>query len=243
VDSVSQTFSHYPAWPAPVRARLVTVPQHACVYLAGRLSQVRAVMVGRLPPQVYHDLMNAGFRRSGCVVYQPICRGCRACVPLRVPVAKFRPSRSQRRCWRRNSDLFVGIESPPVPTDEKHDLYCRYLRDWHGKEPGLHEFSGDDFSQQSFEQFLYDSPVESIELSYRDAAGRLLAVGICDVCAPQSLSSVYHYFDPACAQRGLGTFGALREIAHAREARIEYYYLGYYVRGCASTDGVWREQR
>src|SRR2546423_296124 len=76
-------------------------------------------------------------------------------------------------------------------------------------------------------------PVRTIEFEYRDQAGALLAVGICDVCE-SSLSTVYFYFDPEHRQRGLGTFGAVREIAHAREHGIPYYYLGYWIRGCGS---------
>jgi leucyl-tRNA---protein transferase len=93
-----------------------------------------------------------------------------------------------------------------------------------------------------------------MEFAFRDTHGRLLAIGICDVC-PLSLSSVYFYFDPADSHRGLGTFGALCEIAHARANGLPHYYLGYWVYGCASmqyksefrpnqwlgTDGIWRD--
>jgi arginine-tRNA-protein transferase len=188
--------------------------------------------------------MDAGFRRSGKVVYQPVCPGCRQCVPLRVPVASFTPSKSQRRAWRRNQDLTVTI-APPEPTLEKHDLYERYRRDWHG--------SADPPSWEQFVSFLYDSPTQTLEFSYRDGAGHLLGIGICDL-SPKSLSSVYFYFDPAQSGRALGTFSALYEIDWARRAGIPHYYLGYWVAGCTAmaykntfrpcellgTDGVWR---
>jgi arginine-tRNA-protein transferase len=195
----------------------------------------------------YHRFMDAGFRRSGRLVYQPVCAGCRRCVPLRVPVAAFTPSKSQRRCRRRNQDL--RIESGPAePTAEKFELYRRYTRIWHDK-------ADDDPEEDeaSFESFLYDSPVDTIEFCYRDAGGRLLAVGICDVSA-SSLSSVYFYHEPDESRRGLGTFGALHEIDIARSWGISHYYLGYWVGGCGAmqykssfrpcevlhTDGIWR---
>ena len=201
-------------------------------------------MVGRMPPMVYQALMDAGFRRSGRLVYQPACPGCRACRPIRVMVEQFAPSKSQRRCWRRNSDLQVSVAAP-VPTDEKYDLYRRYLREWHG--------TAEEASRPDFEAFLYQSPVQTIEFTYRNVRGDLLAVGICDIC-PLSISSVYCYFDPRHARRGLGTFSALREIEYARTTQLQWYYLGYWVRGCVSmeyktdfspyqlldTDGVWR---
>jgi arginine-tRNA-protein transferase len=255
--SSQQTFSHYPAWPAPVRVPLATLSEHDCAYLPGRATTMRAFVVRSMPPILYHALMDAGFRRSGRFVYQPACDGCRACVPIRVPVERFRPSKSQRRCARKNADLDVRIGTPD-PTDEKYDLYVRYLRDWHGRagaDNALTETcSSFGASREQFESFLYDSPVETIEFTYRRRPdGLLVAVGICDVCA-MSLSSVYFYFDPAHSWRGLGTYGALRELAHARAAEIPYYYLGFWVHGCPSmqyksdfrpneslhTDGVWR---
>ena len=184
-------------------------------------------MAGRMSGDAYHQFMDAGFRRSGRMVYQPVCRGCRACVPLRVPVATFRAGKSQRRCWRKNQDLVVTAGTPEA-TDEKFDLYRRYATQWHGKEDEEDGWAG-------FETFLYDSPVDTLEFEYRDRAGRLLAVGICDAC-DRSLSSVYFYHDPSEARRGLGTFGALYEIEWARGRKLPHYYLGYWIAGCGTMD-------
>lgn len=199
-----------------------------------------------MPPELYHGFMNAGFRRSGRLVYQPVCEGCRACVPIRVPVERFRPSKSQRRCCRRNEDVTVSVQEPAA-TDEKYDLYRRYATQWHGKAEA-------DETREGFEEFLYESPVDTIEFIHRDPAGKLIAVGLCDL-SPASLSSVYFYFDPAEAKRGLGTFGAVYEIETARRLGIPHYYLGYWITGCGAMeykasyrpaevlhpDGVWRE--
>lgn len=238
------TQSAYPAPPPPVRIPLVTSSDHPCHYLPGRTARNRAVFISRMPPSLYHQFMDAGFRRSGKVLYQPVCPACRQCVPIRVRVADFVPSKSQRRCRRKNADLSISIH-PPLPSDEKFDLYQRYLTGWH-------RAPADD--RAAFESFLYESPIDSVEFEYRDPAGRLLAVGICDRC-PQSLSSVYFFYDPNEFRRGLGTFGALCEIQLAAEQSIAYYYLGYWVRGCRTMDykstyrpsqllhpdGVWRD--
>jgi arginine-tRNA-protein transferase len=219
------SFSHFPAIPPPVKVPLVTVGPQPCSYLPGRASETRAMWVGKMPPAVYHRFMDAGFRRSGKLLYQPVCGACRACVPIRVPVATFRPNKSQRRCRRRNEDLDVTVAAPAA-TDEKYDLYRRYIESWHERSP-------EEESRESFEQFLYESPVESAEFAYRDRGGRLLAVGICDL-SDESLSSVYFYFDPAESRRGLGTLGALVEIETAARLGVLYYYLGYWVDGCRS---------
>src|SRR5690606_123433 len=96
--------------PRPVRLRVC--PEEPCTYLPGRQTTLRAFWAHHLSGQAYREFMDAGFRRSGRVIYQPICRGCRACIPIRIPVETFRPGKSQRRCWRRNADLTVSVGAP-----------------------------------------------------------------------------------------------------------------------------------
>jgi arginine-tRNA-protein transferase len=248
----SADFCPWPALPPPRGIQLTVMPEHPCSYLPGRVARNRAFLAERMPPQLYHELMNAGFRRSGTFLYQPICSGCRACEPIRVPVATFVPSKSQRRVWRKNQDLQVAV-GLAEPTEEKFELYGRYVRERHNPEREEGEEGEED--RESFLEFLYHSPVETIEFTYRRPADqKLIGVGLCDICA-QSLSSVYFYFDPIeSKRRGLGTFSSLQEIAWARKKNIPYYYLGYFVRGCAAMsykanfapnellhpDGVWR---
>jgi len=237
-------FSYYPAIPPPLKAELPVFPDESCPYLPGRFSRYRAFHAAQLAPSTYHQLMDAGFRRSGEIFYQPTCRGCRECIPLRVPVGTFEASRSQRRVLRRNADLELTV-ARPMPTKEKLQLYERYMQEWHRSES---------VSAAGFVDFLYVSPVDTIEFCHRDANGRLLAVGLCDVSS-DSLSSVYFYFDPREARRSLGTFGALAEIEYARQKSIPFYYLGYWISGCDAMkyksnfrphqilhpDGVWRD--
>ena len=130
-------------------------------------------------------------------------------------------------------------------TDEKFDLYRRYVSRWHGKD--------EPETPEGLKAFLYSSPVDTVEYLYRDPAGKLLGVGICDVCS-RSLSTVYFYHDPDASARGLGTFAALFEIEEARRLGIPYYYLGFWIDGCPTMhykasfrpnevlhpDGAWR---
>lgn len=206
--------------PLALLLQLPRGPARPCPYLPGRTTVNIAFLADALDPDLYHALMDRRFRRSGRLFYRPECPGCRECVPIRVPTASFEPTKSQRRSARRNPDLLVAA-APPRFTPEKQDLYVRYVRGQHGTDE-----DGD-----GLQDFLYDSPVDTLEFEYRTSDGRLVGVGICDVCG-SSLSSVYFYFDPDEARRGLGTFSALFEIQWARERGIPYYYLGFYIRGC-----------
>jgi len=196
-------------------------PDHACPYLPGRMARSEAFLADSIDPAVYAAFMDRGFRRSGRVIYRPACDGCRACMPIRVPVRTFRMSRSQRRIWRRNLDVRVEV-GRPGPTEEKHDVYVRYLRDRHdGAMTG---------GREEFVAFLYGSPVDTLEFRYR-LGRRLVGVSLVDRC-PGLLSSVYMYYDPDDRWRGLGTHSILWEIFYSRDHGLEYYYLGYRVAGC-----------
>ena len=195
---------------------------HRCPYLPDREAQMSGFVAEALPGEFYHQLMDRGFRRSGLLVYRPACKGCRECVPLRVPVAEFKRSRSQARVWRRNREVSVAVGAPEC-TREKWEIYVRHLRGQH--EGTMSEEYG------SFREFLYESNVRSIEFVYR-VGRRVVAVSIADVCAA-SLSSVYAFFEPGEHRRSLGTLSALQEIEYCRKAGIAHYYLGYYVRDCA----------
>jgi arginine-tRNA-protein transferase len=247
-----QKSSHWPTWPLPVRTEGITVTgKHACGYLEGKLSTFRAFDAGGggaggVTGEIFQRLLDSGFRRSGSVIYQPMCAGCRECVPIRVPVDQFKATKSQRRVMRKNTDVTVRV-APPEATQEKWELYDHYQRQWHRKKAN----EADDIA--GFVTFLYRSPIDSLEFEYRDKWGRLLGVGLTDVC-PQSLSSVYFFFDPREAWRSLGTFSAMYEIQWALQMKMKYWYAGYWIKNCESmsyksrfgpaerlaTDGVWR---
>jgi len=226
VLKTDQAFSIYPFLPAPPGLPLTVLPEHPCAYLPGRAARSRAFYANRIPNDLYRQLMDAGFRRSGRVVYQPICSGCRRCVPIRVPVDQFKPSDSQKRQRRRNADLLVTTH-PPSVSDEKLLLYQKYQTQWHG--------SAESESMQRLTEFLYGSPVDSIEFEYRTPAGQLIGVAICDACPP-GLSSVYFYFGPDFAKRSLGVFSTVYEIDWARSNGFVFYYAGFWVHGCKSME-------
>lgn len=195
--------------------------EHACPYLPGRRARSAGFSVlGELDARIYRMLMDRGFRRSGEVIYRPMCASCQACVPIRIPVASFAPSRSQRRVWRRNADVRVET-GDNRPTDEKYALFARYQREHHDGTMAC--------SFEEFAHFGYAGTVPALELCYY-LGRRLVGVSLLDV-VPDALSSVYMFFDPAEARRSLGTFSVLWEIAYCRDVGRAHYYLGYWVAG------------
>jgi arginine-tRNA-protein transferase len=202
--------------------RLEREPGNAfpCPYLEGREARHLNLLFNRLQPGFYHALMDLNFRRMGPLVYRPQCLGCRECQNLRIPVADFRPSRSQRRTLAKNLDLTIEM-GRPEPTGEKHALYRRYLA-------ARHDGSMDG-SQLEFE-LLHATGLETREVRYRKGE-QLLGVGLADL-EPQALSAVYCYFDPSQPRRSLGVLNVLWMIEECRRRGIPHLYLGYWVRGC-----------
>jgi len=197
---------------------LTVSPPTRCPYLPDREDRVECFHVDQLHPAIYEALMNRGFRRSGCVIYRPVCEGCAECKQARVPVHAFTPTRSLRRVWRRNHDVSVEV-GPPEPTLEKLHLFRRYLASRHdGTMTG---------SDEEFHDFLYTFPVTTLEVRY-SLGRRLVGVSLVDR-GPHSLSSVYMFFDPEHHRRSLGTFSILWEIDYCRRSGIAYYYLGFHV--------------
>ena len=194
-----------------------------CPYLRGRKARDEFFLAERFPPELYHDFMNHGFRRSGRIIYRPICQGCWECRPIRVPAETFMPNKSQRRILKKNAGIDVRVDVPRFSKD-KFKIYCDYLVLKHDTVP--------DMSPAYLKESLYISPVTTIEFEYR-ISRRLVGVGITDLCS-RSLSSVYMFYDPDCFSRSLGTFSAIQEISFCKEHSIPHYYLGFYVRECSS---------
>jgi leucyl-tRNA---protein transferase len=203
--------------------RLYQTRDHACGYWPERTA--RDLLLDPNEPSLslmYGDMLALGFRRSGSNVYRPRCTACTACTPLRIPVERFRLSRSQRRCRERNADL-LWEESAAGYSEERFALYCRYLRARH-RDGGM-----DQPSREEFEQFLAApwSPTRFFEA--RDEA-RLLAVAVTDVLG-DALSAVYTFYEPDAVARSLGTAALLHQIEAAAARGLAWLYLGFWLQG------------
>jgi arginine-tRNA-protein transferase len=203
--------------------RVYQTAEHACGYWPDRSARDLVLdPADPLLPGMYGSALAMGFRRSGNHVYRPHCAGCRACTPVRIPVARFVPSRSQRRCLARNVDLRLSAR-PAMRSVENFALYQAYVS-------GRHAGGGmDNPSPADFDAFLACawSPTAFLEMRLQ---GELLAVAVTDVL-PDALSAVYTFFDPRQAARSLGTFAILSQVEYARQQGLEHVYLGFWLEG------------
>ncbi|MDA0218568.1 MAG: arginyltransferase [Proteobacteria bacterium] len=196
-----------------------------CPYLDGRMeAKVVTDLSGHHAQAIHDELSLAGFRRSHNLTYKPACLGCDACVPVRIPVARFEPSRSQRRIWRRNADLAVQV-TPARATLEHYALFDRYQQARHAG-GGMASMSFADFSAM-----VEESPVDTRLVEARDNDGELVAVSLTDWLR-DGFSGVYKFFAPELAACSLGTFLVLWHIDHARRKGLDHVYLGYWIGAC-----------
>ncbi|MEA3413008.1 MAG: arginyltransferase [Pseudomonadota bacterium] len=207
----------------PGSLKLFLTPAFECGYFSGREASNTVVdPTATLTPQIYGELLDIGFRRSGDHVYRPRCPGCDACIPVRVPASAFTPSRSQRRNLRLNAGLRT-IPKAPTFEDEHFALYRAYQ---HVRHPG----GGMDNPQaEDYRRFLFCDWAETLLVEFRDE-DRLVGVAVCDL-VPRGISAVYTWFDPAESRRGIGTLAVLWQIEQARRRGQPWVYLGYWISG------------
>ena len=200
-------------------------PLHKCSYLPRQDAiTLFADPKAEVNQNLYSDLSEMGFRRSGNYLYRPHCRQCAACIPVRIPCDIFAQSRKQRRVIKKNADLKITAVDP-VYSEEHYQLYQSYIEQKHR--------DGDMYppSPEQYASFLLSDWGNTVFFEFRDDSNQLLAVSVCDILE-NGISAVYTFYDVNEPKRSLGVMAVLWQIEEAKKRGLSSVYLGYWIKEC-----------
>lgn len=174
----------------------------------------------KVSPEQLDALLAQGWRHFGTHFFRynlafyagKICR----VLPLRVRLADFSFSKSQRRVLRKNQDL-QAVVRPIEITEEKEILFERHKQRFKSGVPrSIRDFLSLDAA---------NTPCKALEFCVYDNK-TLLAASFLDV-GQSAVSSIYAMFAPEESERSLGIFTMLLEIDFALKDGKSFYYQGY----------------
>jgi arginine-tRNA-protein transferase len=174
----------------------------------------------QLPGSTFDLLMQDGWRLLGGVFVRHnhtkwLGQPCQT-IPLRIRLANFTISKSQRKVLQRNADLKVTF-GPITINDQKKLLFL------------LHTERFSENIPPEIECFINERsdvlPVPGGEFSVYEG-DTLIACSYIHV-GDKCVNGTYCFYDPAYGHRSLGTFTFLLELFYGIENGFQFYYQGY----------------
>ncbi len=199
-----------------------------CAYLPDRKTRMYYRYIPNATKALATALIQRGWRRFGHSYFYPICQGCKECKSIRIDVKNFKPSRSQKRAIKKNKETLIYLQKPTL-TYEHIDLYNRYHK-FKEQKSGWNYYEID--LQTYYEEFVVGAHDFGKEVLYF-YDNKLVGVDLIDILE-DGISSIYFYYDPGYAHLSLGIYSLLVQIDIAKRLGLDWIYLGYWVKGCAS---------
>ena len=174
------------------------------------------------------EFIERGYRRFGKMYFRPICSTCSECQSIKIDVENFSFSKSQRRVLRKAKHIKSYIQKPTLSKDhlklfEKYHLYMKDSKNW----------DHNPVTAQSYHSSFVDGANDfGYEILYYDE-NKLIGVDLIDILE-DGISSIYFYYDTDYMEYSLGKLSLYNQILYAKESKLKWIYLGYYVKDCPS---------
>ena len=202
----------------------VDVASH-CPYGLDQKAVYHQAVFGWIGDDIMTQLLEKGYRRNGNSMYTMHCPDCSLCVPIRLDPGKFKPNRNQRRVLKKNRDVTVGV-APLTMSKENLNLLESFLT---SRFP-----ESNNHAEGYYAGFFITSITRCFEIRYR-VNEKLVGVAIVDA-STSWLNAVYFYFDPEQSWRSLGTYNILNLVNFCNNHRLQYLYLGYWIKDLKGMD-------
>ena len=206
------------------KIKFYTTTEYNCSYIDKMDAQSLVVTPYKsINQNTFQDLIEKGFRRSGQYIYKPNCKSCTACIPIRLSVKKFLPSKTQKRTYIKHGSFI--IREAPLSFKKNHfDLYLKYQNKRHSF------INNEQNNLDDYNDFLIKSNVKSKLIEFWD--GDLLKiVSIVDIVS-DGISAVYTFYDPDDKKVSYGTYSIIWLINWCKAQQLKYMYLGYWIGEC-----------
>jgi leucyl-tRNA---protein transferase len=191
---------------------------------AQRMSDQRAIdeyfFARDVTPEQMDFLWADGWRHFGTFFfrYATLTKGHERLhvTPLRLKLADFSLSTSQKRVLKKNQDLQLEIRNAAID-EAKESLFDRHKTRFEDNVPNsIYDF---------FTPYPARIPCQTKEIClFQD--DQLIAASFLDIGA-QATSSVYSIYEPTETQRSLGIYLILLSIAYSQKLGMTHYYHGY----------------
>jgi len=195
-----------------------------CSYFDDKICDIRYKYMENCTAEEQIKMLERGWRRFGNMHFVPECKECNECTTIRIDIEKFQFSKSQRRVLNKHKDTEVYVQKPTV-TYEHIDLFNKYhdfmsgKKNWNKNVIDVQEYNN------SYVNGAHDYGKEI--LYFRD--DKLIGVALSDMLK-DGMSAVYCYYDHDYEDLSIGQFSILAQISIAKQNKIPYLYLGYWIK-------------
>jgi len=174
------------------------------------------------------EYIERGYRRFGKMFFRPSCSTCSECQSIKIDVDNFTFSKSQRRVLKKATIIKSYIRKPTMTKEhlelfEKYHLHMKKTKGWEHNPvttQGYYSSFVDAHNDFGYEILYYDED-------------KLIGVDLIDVL-DDGISSIYFYYDTDYMSYSLGKLSLYNQILFAKESKLKWIYLGYYVQDCPS---------
>lgn len=199
-----------------------------CSYLDNLEQTTSYKIIQNCTSEQCQEYIERGYRRFGNMYFKPECSTCSECQSIKIDVANFSFSKSQRRVLKKASHIKSYIQKPTLTKEhlalfEKYHLHMKDSKGWEHNPVTAQGYYG---------SFVDGANDFGYEILYFDD-DKLIGVDLVDILE-DGISSIYFYYDTDYMKYSMGKLSLYNQILFAIESKLKWIYLGYYVRDCPS---------